>query len=117
MGIQSGHVATVPDAPPKPTDQKVVEEFNKKSKEYENQVNQAAKKKLEVLAEIAQIENETRRIKDLIEEKKTENTNLAYLIKKEGELNKEKARLEEVALKSLSDDLTDQLNELETSAA
>ena len=117
MGIQSGHVANVPDAPPKHADQKVVEEFNKKSKDYENQVNQAAKKKLEVLAEIAQIENETRRIKDLIEEKRTENTNLAYLMKKEDELNKEKARLEELALKSLSDDLTDQLNELETSAA
>lgn len=45
-------------------------------------------------------------------DRQTENKNLEFLVQKEEELKKQKVQLEEVALKTLSEDLEEQLGEL-----
>ena len=62
--------------------------------------------------EIAALESELRRLRDQVADKQIENKNLAYLIEKEKDLQKQKTDLEEKALRTLSSDLEPQLNEM-----
>ena len=57
-----------------------------------------------------------RSLRDQLSDKLTENKNLEYLIDHEQELAEEKSRMEEKALRLLSQDLEQQLNAMEASA-
>ena len=89
-----------------------IEEFRKRSEIYEKLVAEVTLKKVEVRAEIAQMEIELRLIRDQIQQKELENKNLHYLLRKEEELRKKKASLEEQALRSLGSDMQEQLKEM-----
>ena len=93
-------------------EQKTILEFEKQSEEFEKIVRDANMNKGQLRTEIAALESELRRLRDQVADKQIENKNLAYLIEKEKDLKKQKTDLEEKALRTLSSDLEDQLNEM-----
>ena len=62
---------------------------------YQRLVAEVTLKKVEVRGEIAGMEIELRQLRDQIQQRQQENTNLEYLLRREEELRKKKARLEE----------------------
>jgi hypothetical protein len=114
MKLQSDHVVQkvqVQD-PRERLANESIEEFRKRSEIYEKLVAEVTLKKVEVRAEIAQMEIELRLMRDQIQQKELENKNMHYLIRKEEELRKKKASLEEQALRSLGSDMQEQLKEM-----
>lgn len=93
-----------------------IEEFEKRSQMYKRLVAEVTLKKVEVRDEIAGMEIELRQIRDQIQQKQQENTNLEYLLRREEELRKIKAGLEEQALRALGSDMQEQLKEMQQEA-
>lgn len=73
-------------------------------------------RKVEVRAEIAQMEIELRQLRDQIQQRQQENANMEYLMRREEELRKKKAGLEEQALRALGSDMQEQLKEMQNEA-
>ena len=72
---------------------------------YQRLVAEVTLKKVEVRGEIAGMEIELRQLRDQIQQRQQENTNLEYLLRREEELRKKKAGLEEQALRALGSDM------------
>ncbi len=79
---------------------------------YQRLVAEVTLKKVEVRGEIAGMEIELRQLRDQIQTRQQENTNLEYLLRREEELRKKKAGLEEQALRALGSDMQEQLKEM-----
>ena len=62
------------------------------------------------------MELELRRLRDQVADKQIENKNLQFLVQKEEELKRQKNEFEKQALKTLSEDLEDQLSQLQENA-
>ena len=78
-----------------------MEEYEKRSEAYQDQVRESNKQKMELRDEISNLESEIRRLREVYADKEIENTNLKYLLSKEEELAYEKADLEEKSLELL----------------
>ena len=79
---------------------------------YQRLVAEVTLKKVEVRGEIAGMEIELRQLRDQIQTRQQENTNLEYLLRREEELRKKKAGLEEQALRALGYNMQEQLKEM-----
>ena len=66
--------------------------------------------------EVTDLEIELRRLKESLNEIRGENARCKVVIAKEEQLRKEKGIIEEKALKTLADDLRDQLGDVESNA-
>ena len=78
-----------------------MEEYEKRSEAYQDQVRESNRQKMELRDEISNLESEIRRLREVYADKEIENTNLKYLLSKEEELAYEKADLEEKSLELL----------------
>ncbi|CDW75938.1 UNKNOWN [Stylonychia lemnae] len=117
MGLAQDHIAKgTPYKVNELDEQQTIEQFEKQSEEYEKIVKDGNTQKQSLRQEIAQMEIELRRIRDQVADKQIENKNLSFLIQKEEELKKQKNDYEKQALKTLSDDLEDQLSQLHNNA-
>jgi hypothetical protein len=80
---------------------------------YQRLVAEVTVKKVEVRGEIAGMEIELRQLRDQIQQRQQENANLEYLLRREEELRRKKAGLEEQALRTLGSDMQEQLKEMQ----
>jgi len=94
-------------------DELLLQNFERYSKDYEDQVRKANKEKQALRKEIFETERAIRQKRDLLANKETESKNLKYLLDRELELSKDKAMREEQALRLLNDDLSEQLNAIQ----
>eukprot|EP00347_Sterkiella_histriomuscorum_P020386 403338000 len=118
MGLAQDHIAKGTSYKVNELDeQRTIEEFEKQSEEYEKIVRDANSQKQQLRSEIASMELELRKLRDQVADKQIENKNLSFLIQKEEELKKQKNDFEKQALKTLSEDLEDQLTSLQDNAA
>ena len=107
------HKGTGSDDRDQAVDEKLLQDFERYSEVYEDQVKKANKEKQALREEIFKTEKEIREMRDLLAIQETENKNLQFLLAREAELAREKTDKEDKALRLLHDDLNYQLNAIE----
>ena len=94
----------------------MMEQFDKETKEYEKIISDANIQKQKLRKEIAKLEAQIRSKRDQVADVQVENRNLQYLTDRENEVIRQKDGLEKRALTVLSQDLGEQLTEMQENA-